>query len=73
MDYKVAAFHPDGEHCAMGMWSGYLGIHRLSDGEEVDGERAHNSGFNALGFTPDGSRLFTGGDDKKLLAWEILR
>lgn len=73
MDYNVAVFHPDGEHCAMGMGSGYLGIHRLSDGERVDGKRAHKSGLNALGFTPDGERLFTGGDDGKLLTWEVLR
>ncbi|SNY37920.1 hypothetical protein SAMN05421748_105159 [Paractinoplanes atraurantiacus] len=72
MDYTAAAFHPDGEHCAMGMWSGYLGLHRLSDGVEVETKEAHSSGLNALGFTPDGKTLFTGGDDGKLLAWQVL-
>jgi WD40 repeat protein len=71
MDYGVAAFHPDGEHCAMGMWSGYLGLHRLSDGALVEGKTAHNSGLNALAFTPDGKLLLTGGDDGKLLAWHV--
>jgi len=72
MDYDVAAFHPDGEHCAMGMWSGSLGIHRLSDGVRVEAQAAHNSGLGALGFTPDGKLLLTGGDDGKLLAWKVL-
>lgn len=72
MDYTAAAFHPDGEHCAMGMWSGYLGIHRLSDGANVETRAAHNSGLNALGFTPDGNFLLSGGDDGKLLVWEVL-
>jgi WD40 repeat protein len=72
MDYTSAAFHPDGEHCAMGMWSGSLGIHRLSDGAEVAERAAHNSGLNTLAFTPDGTLLLTGGDDGKLLAWEVL-
>ncbi|MFD1044541.1 WD40 repeat domain-containing protein, partial [Kibdelosporangium lantanae] len=73
MDYCSAAFHPDGEHCAMGTWSGFLVIHRLSDGAEVDAREAHHSGLNAIGFTPDGSLLLTGGDDGKLLAWEVTR
>ncbi|XVV15527.1 WD40 repeat domain-containing protein [Actinoplanes sp. CA-131856] len=72
MDYIVAAFHPDGEHCAMGMWSGYLGIYQLSDGAEVEIKAAHRSDLNALGFTPDGKTLLTGGDDGKLLAWPVL-
>jgi WD40 repeat protein len=72
MDYCAAAFHPDGEHCAMGMWSGSPHLHRLSDGAEVDARAAHHSGLNALGFTPDGTLLLTGGDDGKLLAWEVL-
>jgi len=72
MDYVAAAFHPDGEHCATGMWSGSLHIHRLSDGGRVEATAAHNSGLNALGFTPDGTLLLTGGDDGKLLAWEVV-
>lgn len=71
MDYSAAAFHPDGEHCAMGMWSGALGVHRLSDGASVEARMAHNGGLNALDFTPDGTLLLTGGDDGKLLVWDV--
>jgi WD40 repeat protein len=54
------------------MWSGSLGIHRLSDGACVEDRQPHGSGLNALAFSPDGRLLFTGADDRKLLGWEVL-
>ncbi|MGW1365298.1 WD40 repeat domain-containing protein [Streptomyces chartreusis] len=70
-DHWCVAFHPDGEHCALGMLFGYINLYRLSDGELVDSQQQHASRVNTLAFTPDGSLLLSGGDDGKLLVWPV--
>ncbi|MFI0793994.1 WD40 repeat domain-containing protein [Micromonospora rubida] len=65
------AFHPDGRHCAVGMLSGVIRLYRLSDGELLDRQSLHLGRVQALAFTPDGSTLFSGGDDGKLLCWAV--
>ncbi|MDX3225179.1 WD40 repeat domain-containing protein [Streptomyces sp. ME19-01-6] len=70
-DYWSIALHPDGEHCAMGMLSGYIDLYRLSDGELLDSQQQHLGRVQALAFAPDGSLLLSGGDDGKLLAWPV--
>jgi WD domain, G-beta repeat len=70
--YVSVAFHPDGEHCAMGMWSGYVDVYRLSDGELIDSQQLHTGQVRAMAFTPDGSILLSGGDDGKLLARNVV-
>ena len=70
-DYWSIALHPDGERCAMGMLSGYIDLYRLSDGELLDSRQQHLGRVQALAFTPDGSLLLSGGDDGKLLAWQV--
>ncbi|WP_018350232.1 WD40 repeat domain-containing protein [Longispora albida] len=69
--YWSAAFHPDGEHVALGMLSGYVDIFRLPDGEITDSQSRHTGRVQALAFTPDGSLLLSGGDDGQLLAWPV--
>lgn len=71
-DHWAIAFHPDGEHCAMGMLFGAIRIYRLSDGEMLDRQTQHLGRVNTLAFTPDGSLLLSGGDDGKLLAWPVV-
>ncbi|MET7934186.1 hypothetical protein [Streptomyces sp. NPDC005322] len=70
-DHWSVAFHPDGEHCAMGMLFGYINLYRLSDGELLDSRQQHAGRVNTLTFSPDGSLLLSGGDDGKLLAWPV--
>jgi WD40 repeat protein len=71
-DNTSIAFHPDGEHFAVAMFSGTIKIHRLSDGARTDRKaRSHNGEVPALVFTPDGRHLLSGGDDGKLLVWAV--
>lgn len=66
------AFHPDGEHFAVAMFSGTIKVHRLSDGERTDRKaRDHTGQVQALTFTPDGAHLLSGGDDGKVLIWAV--
>ncbi|MFF2327720.1 MULTISPECIES: WD40 repeat domain-containing protein [unclassified Streptomyces] len=71
-DYWSVAFHPDGEHFAMGMLSGYVNLFRLSDGQRVGSQRQHIGRVQALVFSPDGSLLLSGGDDGQVLAWTLI-
>ncbi|MEL5958927.1 WD40 repeat domain-containing protein [Streptomyces sp. CLV115] len=70
-DYWSVAFHPDGEHFAMGMLSGYINLFRLSDGQRIGSQRQHIGRVQALAFSPDGSLLLSGGDDGQVLAWTV--
>lgn len=71
--YLSIAFHPDGEHCAMGMLSGVVRIYRLSDGKRLQRYREHAGRVQAMDFTPNGDHLLSGGDDGKLLIWNVIR
>ncbi len=64
-------FHPDGEHLALGMLSGYVLVVRLADGEYVVDQRAHAGRVWDLAFTPDGKHLISGGDDAVAYVWEL--
>ncbi len=71
--YWCARFHPDGNHLALGLWSGFVEMIRLSDGERVihqDVSPAHNGRVRDLAFSHDGSRLFSGGEDGVVLVWD---
>ncbi|MFB6813042.1 WD40 repeat domain-containing protein [Streptomyces sp. NPDC056347] len=70
-DYWSVAFHPDGEHFAMGMLSGYINLFRLSDGQRISSQRQHIGRVQALAFSLDGSVLLSGGDDGQALAWAV--
>jgi WD40 repeat protein len=64
-------FHPDGEHLALGMLSGYVLVVRLADGEYVVDQRAHAGRVWDLAFTPDGKHMISGGDDAVAHVWEL--
>jgi WD40 repeat protein len=64
-------WHPDGEHLALGMLSGYVLIVRLKDGEYVVDQRAHAGRVWDLAFSSDGKRLISGGDDAIAYVWEL--
>jgi WD40 repeat protein len=64
-------WHPDGQHLALGMLSGYVLIVRLKDGEYVVDQRAHAGRVWDLAFTSDGKHLISGGDDAIAYVWEL--
>ncbi|MER6912555.1 WD40 repeat domain-containing protein [Streptomyces sp. NPDC000594] len=66
-----AAFHPDGEHCVLGTFSGYLLVLRLGDGVLLDARQCHRSRIKSLAFTPDGTLLLSGGDDGAALVHRV--
>lgn len=71
-DIMSVAFHPGGEHIAVGMFSGGIKVHRLPDGARVDRRlRFHSGRLLAMAFTPDGAHLLSGDDDGKLLFWVV--
>lgn len=61
--YWSLGFHPNGEYLAMGTLVGYVSIFRLSDGEIIVSQKAHEGRVWDLGFSPDGKKLISGGDD----------
>lgn len=69
--YWSAAPHPGGKYCARGMISGVLDLVNLADGSITDSARVHKGRVLDLAFSPDGSRLFSVGEDGDLLAWPI--
>ncbi|HEX8174255.1 MAG TPA: WD40 repeat domain-containing protein [Pyrinomonadaceae bacterium] len=62
-DYCSLAFHPDGEHMALGMLGDYVLIVRLKDGAFVFDKPVHRGQVWDLAFTRDGHRLISGGHD----------
>jgi len=61
--YWSLCFHPNGKYLAVGTLVGYLSIFRLSDGEMIVSQKAHEGRVWDLAFTPDGKKLISGGDD----------
>lgn len=69
--YCSLAFHPDGEHIALGMLGDYVWIVRLKDGEIVFQQSVHRGQVWDLAFTRDGKRLFSAGDDGVAYVYEL--
>lgn len=66
-------FHPDGARVALGLWSGFVQVLRLDDGSQEGGGESpdHHGRVWDLAFSPDGGRLFSGGDDGVVLIHEL--
>lgn len=70
--YLCLRFHPRGKYLAGGTYSGCISILQLEDGESVVFKRIHNGRIYDLAFTPDGTKIFSGGDDGLLRITELI-
>ncbi len=71
--YWCVRFHPDGEHVGFGLWSGFVEVIRLKDGDYSVKRDApvHLGRVWDLSFTKDGKKMVTGGDDGVILIWDL--
>jgi WD40 repeat protein len=71
--YWCVRFHPDGKHIAFGLWSGFVEVIRINDGEYAINQDApvHYGRVRDLAITRDGKRMFTAGDDGAILIWKL--
>jgi WD40 repeat protein len=71
--YWCVRFHPDGDHVGFGLWTGFVEVIRIADGEFAVTQDApiHHGRVNDLAFTRDGRRMVTGADDGIVLVWEL--
>jgi WD40 repeat protein len=68
--YPVA-YSPDGRWIASGAWDSTVRLWDAATGEQC-AKLPHPGIVRALAFTPDGARLFSGGDNGgKLLVWDL--
>jgi WD40 repeat protein len=71
---QVVAYSPRGKHVAVGEVSGSPQAVTLVDsatGEIVSRLAGHDSGINALAFSPDGQTLATAGGDRTIKFWNV--
>ncbi|MCB9599022.1 MAG: hypothetical protein H6722_13470 [Sandaracinus sp.] len=72
--YDVA-FSPDGALVASAWHGGHVDVHEVASGaRHVALEGGHAgvpSGVRSVAWSMDGRRLFTGGDDGRLVAWDV--
>lgn len=69
--YWCLRFHPDGNHLALGMLSGYVVMIKLDDGEFVIDQKAHKGRVWDLAFTPNGKYMVSGGEDGIVCIWDL--
>jgi len=67
--FWCAHFHPSEEMCVMGNLIGFVSVLRLSDGEFVLDQKAHESRVWEVRFSPNGERLFTASEDGVVHVW----
>ncbi len=63
------AFTPDGDAVATGSANGEVNLWDAATGELLRSYVGHTRQVNAVGFSPDGVRLFSASDDKTLKTW----
>jgi WD40 repeat protein len=64
-----AAFSPDGQRVAAGVWDTGL-VWDVSSGKELLSLKGHSLHISSVAFSPDGQRIVTGGGDKKAMVWD---
>ena len=71
--YWCVRFHPDGKHVGFGLWSGFVEVIGLKDGDYMvnQEEPVHRGRVRDLAFTRDGKQMVTGGDDGVVHIWDI--
>lgn len=67
----AVAFHPNGRYVVAGSAKGLVTVVRFPDLAFVSEQRAHETEVRAFAFT-DGGRLFSGGWDKALIAFDAV-
>ncbi len=68
MQTKVVAFSPNGKMLALAQGT-RLRIWGTDSWSELLPASAHDDKINAVEFSPDGKRILTGGNDRKLIEW----
>lgn len=63
------AVSPDGRLLAVGLPTGAIELHDLSNGQAMRSLTGHEGAVNGLAFTTDGARLYSAAADKTLRAW----
>ncbi|HWO21083.1 MAG TPA: hypothetical protein VNO30_20085 [Kofleriaceae bacterium] len=71
--YWCVRFHPNGEHVGFGLWSGFVNVIRIADGDYAvtQDKPIHQGRVNDIAFTRNGKHMVTGGDDGVVLVWEL--
>lgn len=64
-----ATFHSDGSLMAAGFYNGWLRIYEFTTKNESYSRKIHNGPVRTIKFGREGT-IYSGGDDKKLLAWD---
>ena len=70
-DVTVVRFSPDGQILAVGSQDKTLRLYNAKSGQLIVSLEGHKSCVRDLCFSIDGTRLFSCGDDSKLLKWDI--
>ncbi len=68
---ESVAGSPDGRWVAAGNWHGSVVVWDARTGEEVARHEALRRGADALGFSPDGKHLFSGGRDQQVRIFRL--
>lgn len=74
-DNRAIAFSPDSKFLAVGGGSMFdrrtITVFEMPGGRRILELLGHNNQINGLAFTPDGTRLISGSNDRSIRIWEI--